>query len=264
MAIDQDTLRGRRAVAVEGERDRSVLEAFLEAGAKRGRWRTDWRDVVAIIPVRSSPDVIKAANAPTVFGILDRDWRSEDEIKVLETTPGLWVLPRVMIENYVLDPDELVRLMPATRREQFEPVHQAIVSELDHWLQNGAMWKATYELGADYFCRDKDDQPGYPQGLRRLVPVERNRARELLEDWYQRLDPERILERFEFHLAAFRKQSNPYHRCIAGKDFFNQVVCKALNDTFGQQTADRWIADLLTDPPDCPVDLLPILQAVLS
>src|SRR5258708_34808913 len=105
-----------RGVAVEGKDDRIVIEAFLDAGETEGHW-SDWRRRLAIEVGGGINQVLRELDAPPtpyeVWALLDQEWRPQGNITDLQSKyPRLLFLPRIMIENYAIDPDELVALLP--------------------------------------------------------------------------------------------------------------------------------------------------------
>lgn len=152
---------GQRGLAVEGNDDKQVIESFLDAGERAGHW-SDWRShlkvEVAITQKRGTKavldDVIEWPGR--VFGLIDRDWRSEVELDKLRADhANLLILPRIMIENYLIDPTELQSLLAYNQHitdEQFADLTARIIASLDDWVQHGALWQVMYRHGADDFC----------------------------------------------------------------------------------------------------------------
>jgi hypothetical protein len=281
MAINWRELgRGQHGLAVESKTDQEIIEAFLNAAdGKEDRW-SNWRTQVMIQPAGSWANVIQAVKEPhnvpkyagEIWGLIDRDWRSPDEVKKLKADhPRLFVLPRIMIENYLINPDEITSLLLINQKTgKQNALKVQIEGELERWLQHGALWQILDEHGANKFCQDKEGNPGYPGALRR-EPLNDDEITRILQDFRNQLDPTKILSAHRAKLSEFQSRSNKekYRQCIYGKMFFNQVVVKALSDIITlnpKEKKDRgsWISRLIDSPNDCPTDLIPLLQKLLS
>ena len=131
MAIDWSERGEKRGLAVEGiNHDSKIIEAFLSAGERKGnQYCQNWRSKIVIKGAGSSTNVTNELkihnNDPDskhygmIWGLIDRDWNSPNEIKQLKKDyPQLLILPRVMIENYLIDPDELIPLLPSLKNGQ--------------------------------------------------------------------------------------------------------------------------------------------------
>lgn len=272
--IDWNKRDVRFGLAVEGNDDKTIIEAFLSIGDKKGYW-AKWDEQIVIEIAGNYDRVIKETAKPDVWGLIDRDWRTDDQVAELQREhPRLLILPRVMIENYLINPDELVALLPSSQLQngQRDDLKARIEFELDRWVQNGAMWQALHEEDADRFCRDREDDPGYPGALRKQPIIDENAIRRILQEFQAKLDPTTILPAYHTRLKDFRSRSREdhYRQCIYGKNFFSQVVLKALNDVIKLKSKDdgksseSWVDRLMESPPDCPTDLIPILQKLLS
>src|SRR5205823_1521779 len=119
--IDWSILRPTQiGVVVEGASDKKFLEAFLEAGERQQHW-LDWRAKIVVNFPGGANDVIKelknSSQPDQLWGLIDRDWRTDIEIANLQKQHShLLILPRIMIENYLLDPDELLSFLPPTKQ----------------------------------------------------------------------------------------------------------------------------------------------------
>ncbi len=264
-----------RGVAVEGDDDRVVIEAFLEAGERDGHWN-NWRNRLALEPAKGINGVLKELDdAPEpyeVWVIADRDWRPTDVIAELQGKyPKLLFLPRVMIENYAIDPDELVVLFPAKRLEQIGETNlrQTVESAVGDWLLHGALSQVLHEHGAGDFCTKTE---GYPNRLLNPphAPVTDEADIEAwLRKWHDQLDPEKIMPAYRQRVNDFRNKSasEQYSNCIEGKRFFQEVIVnKIINRGATKRISGKWLEELFkaNNVIKCPPDLIPILTTLLD
>jgi hypothetical protein len=254
----------KKGLAVEGKVDKIVIEAFLDAGEKGGYW-TDWRAQVRVEAAGSSQAVLQELTPVDnrIWGLIDRDWRTDTEVGDLQKRfHQLLILPRVTIENYCIDPDELSQMLPPAR--SMATLKADIESYKDDWIQNGALWQVMHDRGADNFCRGHLD--GYPQALlHRPVTVDADIETQL-QSWHVQLNPADIMSAYRTKIADFRSNtSSHYTRYIHGKNFFRQIVVGAiLNPSLGPKTAEMWLDDLFSNVPMCPADIVPVLTQAVS
>lgn len=256
--VDWTRLRpGMRGLAVEGKTDKLIIEAFLDAGEKQGHW-SNWRAVLSVEIAGEFQKVLSELEKqlPQVWGLVDRDWRAETELSLLQTQhPQLLVLPRVTIENYCIDPVELDALLPTNLRSP--AIRSAIEAVLSEWIQHGALSLTLYENGAHQFCRG---EKGFPRALIDSPVTDEAAILSHLIGWHNRLEPQSILVIYSAKLSAFQNRaSDTYNLCIDGKKFFRQVVVRVLNNALGQRDVESWISDLFQSPTYCPADLIPVL-----
>jgi hypothetical protein len=255
----------KKGLAVEGIDDKTVIEAFLEAG--EGRHWSDWRNQVMVEVAGSSPKVFQELESgdARIWGLIDRDWRTDGELEALRADyPQLLVLPRVTIENYCIAPDELATMLPASRLRSLPNLQSDIDAFKNDWIQNGALWQVLHENGAHEFCRGHQD--GYPMALLyEPVTVEADIEAQF-QKWHLQLNPAEIMPAYRRMLADFRANpTNNYTRHIHGKYFFSRVVTQQiLNSALGQRKSNDWFNDLFTKVTDCPGDMVPVLQQVVS
>jgi len=260
---------GMRGVAVEGDDDKRIIEAFLDAGTRAGLWG-NWSISVRVEKAGNFNQVLKEisdpANAGTVWGIVDRDWRSDNEIVDLQATyRQLIFLARIMIENYLIDPNELLDLLPTAQRSGMDvgKFRSEIEAHLDEGTKHGALSQMLYDSGAYDFCRGNT---GYPRGLVSSFVTDETEITVALEKWRQKLHPSTILPDFQQHVASFlsRTRQEQVRLCIHGKVFFNQVIVqRVLNTMFGQAKREIWLNRLLQSPNNVPPDLQPILRQLI-
>jgi hypothetical protein len=255
----------KKGLAVEGKTDKLAIEAFLDAGEIGGHWST-WRSKISVEIAGDSSQVIKELGKnPRIWGLIDRDWLTEPEVKALEAEyPQLFVLPRVTIENYCIDPKDLSSLLPANQLARLPNLHADIEAHRADWIQNGALWQALHENGAHEFCRGHED--GYPMALlHKLVVVEADIEAQL-KKWHSQLDPSSIMPAYQSTLKKYRANSaQNYSNHIHGKNFFKQViVSKILNPSIEQRADFDWLKDLFAGVKDCPSDLTLVLQRLVG
>lgn len=260
---------GQRGLAVEGKDDKLIIEAFLEAGERNARW-SDWHSRLQVVETGKNDHVLRELKRPEyqdiLWGIIDRDWRSDDQIAQMQAEYShLKILPRMTIENYCIDPDELIRLLPDSQLAtgQGDQLRKIIEAELSRWLRHGALSQIVYESGAYDFCRGGE---GYPSVLLGSPIDDDADIRNILEGFRSQLDPETILRNCNTRTEFFQGlEADWYRLCINGKLFFNEVVVSnALKRVYRQQSRDAWITDLFASPVDCPEDLIPKLEDILS
>lgn len=253
-------------LAVEGKDDKRAFEAFLGAGEREGHW-SDWRGKVRVEVAGDAGKVIQELDSrePRVWGLIDRDWHTNSELVDLQRQhPQLLVLPRVTLENYLIDPDELVNLLPPEHRSNLPDLKKEVEKSIPNWIQNGALWQILHENGAHSFCQGHED--GYPMAILREPVTDEEAIAARFQRWYGQLDPNTILPAYRDKVSEFSSNPTAHYRLhIHGKNFFNQVVVQQiLNPTFGQESADRWSEDLFSQVSTCPVDLIPLLQRIVT
>src|SRR5258708_1876349 len=77
---------GQRGVAVEGDDDKQIIEAFLDAGMRSNLW-SDWTQLLHVEPAGNFNNVLKEIKPDQqgiVWDIVDRDWHSDEEIAELK------------------------------------------------------------------------------------------------------------------------------------------------------------------------------------
>jgi hypothetical protein len=258
---------GQRGLAVEGKDDVIALTAFLNGGEADDRWQ-NWASRLAIVSCEGAQNVLEQINRTDfeIWGILDRDWRSPAQIEALQAEyPRLIFLPRLMIENYVIDPNELFPLLPEVQREKLNETaaQTAIEAAMNAWLRHGTASFALQESNAKEFCGRLE---GFPTRL--LDPSDETVLPDLssmLEAWYMQLAPEPITPVYKRILHDFGalSRTDHYRQCISGKEFFKQVVVQDVLNSLGQKTAAKWWEALFSNPAPCPDDLVPIFQQLL-
>jgi len=269
--IDWSILRPtQKGLAVEGQDDKLLVETFLDAGEKGGQWQ-DWR---AKLVIRDSggikavlAEVGRASIHNNIWGLIDRDWRTDNEISDLTGKyPQLLVLPRPMIENYCVDPDEFLSMLPKVQREMLNEseTRSGVGNNLADWLMHGALYAILHENGAHDFCRGDS---GYPNALLTTPPItDEGKIASILIGWHNQLEPTLLLKNYRQRAASLQHRTvqEHYRECINGKDFFNQIVVQqTLNKKFRQQDPDTWFKTLMSGCTNCPSDFAPLMSRLL-
>jgi hypothetical protein len=241
-------------------------------GQSAGQW-TGWRQKLLIRNVGGFVNVQRelkriSSTSLKVYGLIDRDWRSDDQVRALqEEYPTLLILPRVMIENYLVDPNEVVALLPSGKiQPHFRTLQATLTNALDDYLKHGALSLTLWERDAHHFC----DENGYPRALLQGLQPELE-TRILLQNWHERLNPEKIMESFFKHHNLFtaRPIEVQFRSCLNGKLFFNTVVISTLNELLGQRSRDEWLNQFklhseTNSAVGCPPDLAAVLTPILT
>jgi hypothetical protein len=260
---------GMRGVVVEGPDDKRIIEAFLDAGTRIGLW-DNWTLSLRIEVAGNFEKVIRelsdSANAGVVWGIVDRDWRTSTEVSQLQLQyPQLLFLPRIMIDNFYVDPDELLDLLPPTQRSGIDEslFRSQIERYLAEWIKHGALSRVLYENGAHQFCRGNT---GYPKRLIDTLITDEQQIATILDQWRTQLDSQIVLSNFRTRISDFQQypRHEQYRSCINGKIFFNQVIIpQILNRFFGQADRDTWLVRLFVAPNRVPNDLEAIFRKLV-
>ena len=253
--------RLQRGLAVEGETDKIIVEAFLNAGEKVGHW-VDWRSLVSIQALEGSNNILKALKQDSrIWGLIDRDWRTDQEVQALQNDHSrLLILPRKTIENYAIAPDELNAMLPSAKK--IPKLSERLETHLDRWIRHGALSQTLHERHAHDFCRGDE---GYPKALLNLPNIDEPAIVAQLQTWYAQLEPTSMLGFYRETLNQF--SANPqqhYTHHIDGKLFFKEVTLKILNEAFAQKKEAAWVEDLFTGLSRCPQDIIPILARVVT
>jgi len=263
--IDWSTLgESQKGLAVEGKDDKAIIEAFLNTGEKQGLWQ-NWRLRIEVKVAGKLDQVLSEMQLDNsrVWGLIDRDWRTDNELTSWQNQyPRLRVLPRIMIENYCIDPQEVEQMLPPKKR--LPNLRADIEAERDLWVQNGALWQSLHQSGAFEFCRGHEQ--GYPMALLHMPVTEETKIQTQFDAWHAHLQPKDVLLHYQQMVETFRANGiHHYTRHIHGKNFFKQVVVKVLNRHLGQKSEAWWMETLFgSDEITCPQDIAPVLQHVIG
>lgn len=246
---------GVRALVVEGEDDKMIVEAFLDKISPE-IWATKWCVGVS----NGKQNVLKILDDQvTWLGLVDRDEWSENAANaaagVASRAGRLHVLPRFCMESYFISPHDIWSALPAVQQKAIQDgeatVDAAIKTNSDSWLRHGALWHAVNPLWDGLQSRGFKDRL-----LDHTNAQDDALIRQTLAGWHQFLDPQRIFTDFQTHLATARATGGEeqFRRWIHGKRFFNQKVVPTLNQLLGQKSASNWYRDLSITLP-VPADL---------
>jgi hypothetical protein len=260
---DWSTLGNKqRGLAVEGKRDKDAVEAFLTAGD--GPHWDNWRAQIEVKPAGDAKAVWKELDRedPRIWGLIDPDWRTPAELEMLrQKYPRLLILPRVMIENYFIDPAEVQQWLPEVQRHRLTGMQAIVDSVLHDWVANGALWQTLHLRGAHDFCRGHED--GYPMAILQR-PLSDEGIERQFQQWVARLDSQAVYQDYDQQRQAFQAAPDQHFtHHLHGKNFFNQVIVSAvLNPLLGQRAEDDWVKDLLigVEKATVPADLAAALQ----
>ena len=259
---EQVAATGVRALVVEGEDDKMVVEAQLER-LSSGTWETRWCVGVA----KGKQNVLRIVDdQPDWLGLVDRDEWSDNAAITASQHPArigrLHVLPRFSMESYFIDPVELWAALPPIQQQLMNGGQQvldaAISNDLDSWLRHGALWHTVNPLW------DGLRALGFKESLLNHANAQSDALiQQTLADWHQFLEPQTIFAEFQAHLSTARATSRDvqFRRWIHGKRFFRERVVPSLNQLLGQKSPDVWYRDLSQTLP-LPTDFEPLWAAM--
>lgn len=247
-----------KELAVEGKTDKFILEVFLTAGENAGYWK-DWSSQLLIEVAGKKYNVIeklKQGNS-RIWGLIDHDALPVDTLAHYQQTyPQLLILPRWTIENYFIDPDELIQLLPPQASSIL--IRDEIERQKSEALKFGALWHVFTEAGIF-----SEDFPN-PRGLCKIPMPSDAEIYNRLSRWNNQLNPDTTLKAYlEYQQSFLANPSLNYAYHIHGKNFFLQVVQPILNK-ITQKSEDDWKRELLKSVTDCPADLIPVLRPVVA
>lgn len=276
VAALETTIGGNRlALLVEGAEDFAIITAWLDAGTTQGEWG-DWRSRLVLFEAEYATEILKFLKSKKymgrLYGVMDRDRRVEVEITELRRAyPTLHIWDRVMIENYFIDPDELLTILPVRGKKTVTPdqIRRVFEEERENWIRHGALLATLHEEGARQFCYGEE---GYPNALTKVfieTDFDYIQVEARLEELRENLAPSAFTPKYEARLKRFEMLSSreQYHYCINGKEFFHQVVAtKILNRYFGQRSVREWWSILLQNNKQiaCPQELIKFMKPVLT
>ncbi|MDM8525179.1 hypothetical protein QUF80_17550 [Desulfococcaceae bacterium HSG8] len=239
----EDDAGGKPVLLVEGNTDIRILSYFLEQVSP------GWQTGKAILCAGKKSQVIDAVSNyhPEWVGIVDKDEWSPDMINdKLRNLSRVKTLPRFCLENYFCVPEEIwPALTPASRQspnDEFGQFQQPVLNDLPDWVAHGAMWRVIRKR-RKVLLRES----GFPAKLDREPVTDIAEIREILRDWHEQLDPDRIIREYRLELTETEELSanEQLKFYIHGKKFFKSVIVRLMNRFFGQASHDKW-ADRLT------------------
>ncbi len=241
-------------LAVEGDIDKFVIEKFMDL-----RWKS-WRSQVKVMDVGGKSKVYSELqqNKQHIWGLVDRDALSQKQIDDLITRyPNLLILPRWTIENYFIDPDELIHLIPQNDNES--NMRTIIDKHKSDWLKRGALWHVFVERGLI-----GDNYPN-PRSLIKSPMPDKQEIRQQLTLWTNQFNPDAVLDEYDHLVSQFNQQTKDNYRLhIYGKKFFSEVIVQKALNLSKQQDSNVWRNILLKNFVDCPQDIVPLLTRILG
>lgn len=241
-------------LAVEGQTDINIIEKFMDLN-----WR-NWRLQVKVMPAKGKQEVYEELQAglQNIWGLVDRDALSQKQIDDLTAKyPNLLVLPRWTIENYFIDPDELVHLIPQSVNPS--NMRDILDEHKPDWLKRGALWSVFQERGLF------DENYPNPRSLIKSPMPDKQEIRQKLEIWTRQFNADAVLDEYDHLVTEFNQHPEDNYRLhISGKYFFSEVIVKKVLNLVKQRKADDWRNLLLQNFMDCPKDIIPLLAKILG
>lgn len=246
----------KRVLVVEGIDDVNAFEIFLY------KISNDWENYWTVEEAGNKDNVIKILmSVPEWIGVVDSDeWNKEAIVQKQQELPNLWVLPRFCLENYLIIPDEIWQALPENQQGKVNggkpELKNQMVADINKWIRHGVLWSVINPLwhGVRSLGFNKDL-------LNPEISTNDEAIKLLLVQWHDYLEPDDIYNRFidKFNEVSELSESEQFKKWIHGKEFYQDVVNKVLNDLLGQKSAkQRKISIFRTLPP--PDDLIPLWQ----
>ncbi len=251
----------KSVILVEGASDVFVLSYFFN------QMGVGWDAGVLVKAAGDKNRVQKwVKRASNWVGIVDKDmWSVEKTIKLIQDSPQLHILPRFCVENYFCVPSELWNALPAIQKQgkNYGDFEQQILQKLPDWVAHGALWRVIQKRRSILIY-----DSAFPSALDASPVTDIDKIRDILHTWYAKLDPEQIIQEYQYELEKAQELSEDdlLKTYVHGKNFFNTVVVNdVLNDLFGQKSANEWQQLLAnTNGLALPTDLESFLQDVLD
>lgn len=236
---DDERLRssGKKVILVEGDDDRTAIEAMLNATD------TTWPTRVAVVVAGRRDLVLQKAENGTfssAVGLVDRDVWSDPQVATITGSGRVYVTAGWCLEN-----DLLVHRLPTDP----PTLDAGLESVREPWIRAGALWWALQRT-FDSFSVWRAAVP-WTYGKRRddldlssaaaLVASLEARIHAGLRDaarldlvtigalWQQRLDEVRALSR-----------ENQWLRGVRGKSAYSEELVPLLNTAYGQRSSQAW------------------------
>ena len=248
---------GKRLLLVEGSDDVAAYRIFV--GKKTGNqlWEQSW----LLHPAGNKKILLEIlAIEPTWIGLVDRDeWGDSAIAEKQRELPGLVVLPRFCMENYLIDPAELWDAFPQVQKDKIQggldELSTTILRDQAKWLRHGVLWSVINPLWSGLRAL------GFKDALLEDVEKVQDDAaiQQTLSDWHEFLQPVKIFEEFQSRHAEVAAKSVPeqLHRWVHGKSFYQNVVHPALDRLLGQKSANERRRSILQSRA-LPGDLAPL------
>ena len=180
----------KRVLLVEGTGDVAFLTLMLDKPPlQEENIFLDW----VITPAGGKDAVLRLlTERPGLHAMVDRDaWDDAECRKKERRHPGLHILPRFCIENYLICPEELAAAVP-----DFSGYAAQITREIPKAVRHACLWRAAQPLYEELL------QAGFNRALLHYPPPDEEEMRALLASWQQLLSPENVHQRLEEHFQS--------------------------------------------------------------
>ncbi len=225
---------GKRAFIVEGESDRDAFSQMLDK-----RFGDAFEKKWVVAPASGKLMVMGVlAKEPDWIGLVDRDeWTEETISQKHVDMVNLNILPRFCLENYLVEPMELWKILPGIQKDKieggFEQLKEEILADHEKWIRHGVLRTLITPLWDGLIAR------GFQGDLLDFENArDDQKIKDKLEEWHQFLDPEDLFGKFKVRLERVLDLS-PFERItrwVDGKEFFRVHVYNVLNRLLGQQS----------------------------
>lgn len=244
---------GKQVVVVEGTGDIAFLTHVLDKPPFRQR--NIFADFV-LLDAGGKDAVLKILGArPHFKAIVDRDTWSDAECKKLQRKyPGLYILPRYCIENFIVCPDELEQALPNFKEEA-----AAIAAEVPNAIRHACLWRAARPMYNELM------ELGFNKALMAYPPPDEAEMRRLVTSWQNLLSVDSIQSAMDEAIeeSAHCSSDELLRTFCHGKAFFKGVVASYVKDRFPGETTEGLKRKLYRRIP-LAEDLKALLEEVFS
>lgn len=204
----------KRVLLVEGTGDVAFLTLMLDKPPlQEENIFADW----VIAPAGGKDAVLRLLKErPGLYAMVDRDaWDESECRKKVRQYPGLHILPRFCIENFLICPEELAAAVPG-----FAGYAAQISREIPQAVRHACLWRAAQPLYEELL------QAGFNRALLHYPPPDESEMRSLLSSWQHLLSPENVRQRMDEHFQAVSgaPEGILLRRYIHGKVFWRGCV----------------------------------------
>jgi len=252
---------GKKVFLVEGEDDVECYKRIFEK-----QFGIDFETKLLITHTGGKEKLTDIlAKEPDWLGLIDRDEWTDDIIRQKERElPNLHILPRFCLESYLIEPNELWKLLPEVQQKKIsggiEELKNQIYAKKTEWLRHGVLWSVVNPLWNGLRTI------GFKEYLLKIDNAQDDLIiQEKLREWHNFLDSGKIFSDFqdklnqadrmtEFELLTIR---------IHGKQFFEQHVSQALNHLLkGKQVEAKDRKRILFRNMNPPADFEPLFAKI--
>lgn len=247
---------------VEGTDDKHALEILLSRFMPgwENRWTVEAAGKKAMVPAI-------LALEPDWLGLVDRDeWDIAEQQRHMEQNLGLMVLPRFCMENYLIVPTELWPAIPPQRQTRvnggLEEFQQRLSQDLPRYVRHGVLWHIVTPLWSGlralgFKKKLASDSPDCIEAAQSDEEI-----RQVLQDWDDFLNPDRLLDTFRQKLQEVQSLSieEQLRDWVHGKTYWAHKVNPEMNRLFGQMGEKKRRQKLWQHFPACPTDLQPLIE----